>query len=155
MIHTYVIPGKPFAKQRPRHSTAGGFAKSYTPKETKSWEAQAKAVLSQQAKHLPLEGPVAMTIYCLWECPNPLKRSTRPRRWGTSAKDWDNLGKIVSDAGNGILYNDDRQVVCATVYKLIADQGEPPRVVIHLDDSPVVPGMPLRMSPVLANPDGG
>lgn len=38
--------------------------------------------------------------------------------------DWDNLGKLVSDALNGIIWVDDRQVIDARVMKLPCPKGQ-------------------------------
>ena len=34
----FTIPGQPFGKQRPKFSRAGAYVKTYTPKETTSYE---------------------------------------------------------------------------------------------------------------------
>ena len=43
--------------------------------------------------------------------------------------DWDNIGKIVSDALNGIAYRDDSQVVDSRVRKIYSNE---PRTVIRI-----------------------
>ena len=47
------------------------------------------------------------------------------------APDWDNIGKIVTDALNGLAYEDDKQIVDAHVIKLYSDQ---PRVEVELEE---------------------
>jgi Holliday junction resolvase RusA-like endonuclease len=37
--------------------------------------------------------------------------------------DWDNIGKLVSDALNGVFWEDDRQVIDARVMKLPCPKG--------------------------------
>ena len=46
--------------------------------------------------------------------------------------DWDNIGKIVCDALNGIAYHDDKQVVDGQVRKFYSDQ---PRVVVTIQEA--------------------
>ena len=45
----------------------------------------------------------------------------------TKKPDWDNIGKVVCDALNGIAYRDDAQIVDSMVRKFY---GEVPRVVV-------------------------
>lgn len=47
--------------------------------------------------------------------------------------DWDNIGKAVCDALNGIAYKDDSQVVSANVYKVWASDGLP-KVVVSIGE---------------------
>lgn len=54
--------------------------------------------------------------------------------------DWDNYGKIVSDALQEILYDDDRQVIAAHVYKHLAAGA--PRVVVAARRLPSLTGLP-------------
>nr|DAG40359.1 MAG TPA: Endodeoxyribonuclease RusA [Caudoviricetes sp.] len=50
----------------------------------------------------------------------------------TVKPDWDNLGKLVSDALNGIAYDDDKSVVDASVRKYYSDR---PRTQITVCDA--------------------
>ena len=65
-------------------------------KEAMAWEMRAAW------KGKPLEGNIKLTIDLYWP-------DNRPH-------DWDNL-KALGDSGNGILWNDDSQIVEATVRK--------------------------------------
>ena len=47
----------------------------------------------------------------------------------TVKPDWDNIGKIYSDALNNIIYPDDKQIVTGITHKLYS---ETPRVVIDI-----------------------
>lgn len=46
----FTIPGKPFGKQRPKFSRAGAYVKTYTPKETTSYENLVKLFYNEAAK---------------------------------------------------------------------------------------------------------
>ena len=46
--------------------------------------------------------------------------------------DWDNVGKAVSDALNGVAYQDDEQVVIGRVTRRYASRNEPPRTVVTI-----------------------
>lgn len=55
-------------------------------------------------------------------------------------RDWDNLGKAVSDALNGVAYRDDNQVTRAIVDKLCVQPGTSPSVTVtvyRIGDWPV------------------
>lgn len=51
----------------------------------------------------------------------------------TKKPDWDNIGKIVTDALNGVAYHDDAQIVDAQVRKFYSKD---PRVEIIIQDIP-------------------
>ena len=46
----FTIPGQPFGKQRPKFSRAGAYVKTYTPKETTSYENLVKLFTTKQPK---------------------------------------------------------------------------------------------------------
>jgi hypothetical protein len=60
------------------------------------------------------------------------KTSTIPRSWDTASGsgDWDNVGKPVCDAANGILWHDDCEIARAIVEEIVGAQGEPARLEI-------------------------
>ena len=58
-----------------------------------------------------------------------IDRLIRPTR----KPDWDNVGKIICDALNGIAYRDDAQIVDALVRKFYSDT---PRVIVEISDIP-------------------
>lgn len=72
--------------------------------EGKKWKASASAALREQGAREPLGGPVVVDI-----CLNP-----KTRKNGSESAvriDLDNALKVVLDAGNGVLWHDDRQIV--------------------------------------------
>ena len=131
------IPGPPFALKRARHSRAGGFVRTYDPKENVSWKGSAGVFMRQAIGHYIFPGPVRLTVTAKFPCPktDERKRDPRPERWSMSQKDADNILKAVGDAGNGILWLDDRQVVEATVRKRIAAQGTAPETVVEVEEA--------------------
>lgn len=58
-----------------------------------------------------------------------IDRLIRPTR----KPDFDNIGKIICDALNGIAYRDDAQIVDALVRKFYSDT---PRVIVEISDIP-------------------
>lgn len=137
---TLVIPGTPVAKGRPRVTTRG----SFTPAKTK--EAEEKVVYCWQAAGSPkIPGVGALEIRIVLT----LKRSPSHRLKDGSLTlagreagihapskkpDWDNLAKLVTDALNGRAYEDDGQIVQATVSKRWADEGSDGSTIITIKD---------------------
>lgn len=93
-----VITGvKPIPKQRPRF----GQGRVFTPAATRTYE-DILGWRFRQAAKAPLLGPIRVAI-----------------NFETSSRaDVDNLAKAVLDAGNGILYRDDSQVVSLVISKV-------------------------------------
>ena len=120
---TFTIPGKPFAKQRPRVSAFGGKARAYTPKETVSFE---RTVGQTALPHFtaPVSGPVRLTIFATFS-PAPSwskrKRADHLHRPHTQKPDLDNIAKAIKDGLNRIAWADDSQVsemICRKVWGL-------------------------------------
>lgn len=65
----------------------------------------------------PHEGPVALSITAIFPYPKSYKGTESPEPH-VSRPDWDNIGKLVSDALNGIAWHDDSQVWVGTVKKV-------------------------------------
>lgn len=63
-----------------------------------------------------------------------LQRPKRERAWPTAQRDGDadNYAKMLLDAWNGIVWDDDAQVVECTVRKRWAEQGESPKWEIEI-----------------------
>ena len=57
----FTIPGQPFGKQRPKFSRAGAYVKTYTPKETTSYENLVKLFYNEAAKGPGLNGFFGIT----------------------------------------------------------------------------------------------
>lgn len=94
------VPGAPIPKARPRVYAGRGV----TPKRTREAEDRIRALWAAQYPSMqPLTGDVhvGLDFYL------PDRR----------ARDWDNLAKLVTDALNGLAYEDDRQIVSAIVIK--------------------------------------
>lgn len=104
----FFIPVEPVPAGRPKITTAGGFAKAYTPKKTRHH----RELMAFHAGEIapeggPLEGPLMLTMVVV-----KLKPKSYPRkRWAWDAKpDLDNFIKLI-DAFKGILWRDDSQVI--------------------------------------------
>lgn len=123
------IPGEPCAKQRPRL----GKGYTYTPEKTVNYETLVKQLYIMQSKER-LEGALRLTVEAFFSIPKSASRKNREKMLQgeirpTKRPDWDNIGKIVSDALNGLAYHDDSQIVSATVEKWYSTE---PRVEVEL-----------------------
>lgn len=120
----FTIPGKPMGKQRPRVLRNGI---SYTPKETVNYEVFVKGCYCEKYPGAELfKGPVRMTILVYMPIPKSTSKKKRKAMLvgkirPTKKPDWDNVGKIITDALNGIAYDDDKQIVSCLVQKFYSD----------------------------------
>ncbi len=116
------FPGTPQPKGRLRTRVVvpknGGapFATFYTPKETEQEEERigklALAAVNREKWSKPT-GPVAVLVHAVFRIPDSCSRKEAlSRRWHTQKPDEDNIGKLVKDACNGIVWADDAQISC-------------------------------------------
>ena len=145
---TFTVPGDPFAQ--PRHRTAyhGPKGKPYDPRCLRQYDddraVSYKGVVMQYAQIAMADeeiiaGPVEITIWAYYVMPRKYqcKRKTKfvatPEMRKCSKPDWDNVGKIVSDALNGVAYLDDQVICDAHVHKRFAAQGEGGRLEVTVE----------------------
>jgi Holliday junction resolvase len=115
----------PVAKQRPRYAKNGIF---YTPKETKTFE---KEIKEHCKKFLNLNRLRCLLNAIFILCSK--KSQTVKRHHHTVRPDIDNLLKSVLDGMNGIIYEDDCQIVILNAIKKYIDEGES-RIYIEIQD---------------------
>jgi len=130
------VPGKPRAWQRAR--LAKGGRHHFTDDKTRGAK---KSVAWAYRMALPgwshcKEGPVRLWVTAYFPIPLRTPRALRAKMetetvWYPHKSDWDNIGKLPSDALNGIAYIDDCQVVDGRVLKYYSPQ---PRVEIELEE---------------------
>ncbi len=142
-VLSFVVPGKPVGKGRPRFARIGNSVKTYTPTATKSYE-HAVTLLARAGlgRRGPLQGPLEVRIEAL--CPVPASWSRVKRRRAidsglrpTTKPDIDNLAKAVLDALNGTAFRDDAQVVdlaCSKRYGAIPSVHVVVREIIQEDE---------------------
>lgn len=127
------IPGKPLGKQRPRVTRTGI---TYTPKKTVNYETLVKQLYIQNYFQKQLEGPIKATITAYMYIPKSESKKRKAAMLANEIRpckmpDWDNIGKIITDALNGLAYKDDKQIVDARVIKLYGDK---PKVEVLLEE---------------------
>ena len=141
---SFVIPGPPKGKGRPRFSNAGPYVSTYTPQDTKNYEELVRMVYMAQCRNYKFSDNAQLDIRIFAYFPIP-KSTTKQRAREMEAQilrpaiksDWDNIGKIICDACNGIAYHDDKQIVDAQVRKFYSHK---PRVQVIIQDAQPITG---------------
>lgn len=130
--HEIVIPGQPQGKQRPRHAMTGAV---YTPTETKRYE-RTVAAIWHDSRGETLHGAVRLDVVAGYGIPKSTPKSARAAmldgtRVPAKKPDIDNVLKIIMDGLNGEAYDDDKQVVIASIRKVYAEE---PAVVVRVTE---------------------
>lgn len=131
-----VIEGEPVGKGRPRFSTARGRVRTYTPEKTVAYENEiVAAYYKQEDRTFYSKGTnVGITIDAFFNIPKSTSMKKHAAMIGgeirpTKKPDLDNIMKICCDALNGLVFDDDSQIVYGVVQKYYSDR---PRVEIYI-----------------------
>lgn len=164
------IPGPPVTWSRAgRKRMPNGHVLTFENEKGQAWKSTfillAQDALRRGGEHAPLfQHPTMLRIVvvCCLQLPTSehRKREPAPASWALGKKDWDNLGKLVGDAGNGLLWADDRQIVAGQVVKVKMAQGEPPGMFLlaeavpdlRLDEASVYLDRARRVAGLVAEP---
>ena len=122
-----IIMVEPVAKARARTIvTKGGKYHSYTPPKTAHTEAMIReAVIGSEYFEAGIPLKLEATFYRVKPKSTP-KRVTLP----TSRPDWDNYGKLLTDALEKFVYANDSQITTALIKKRF---GSPPRIELTIE----------------------
>lgn len=131
---SFIIPGEPKGKGRPRMSTKTG--RAFTPKDTLLYENLVKSRYWSCIGEKKLEGEIRAFITCYYKIPKSTSKTKRElmlhdKLRPTKKPDLDNIAKVVLDSLNGIAFNDDAQVVELIIKKYY---GEQPLVKVELEE---------------------
>ena len=132
-----IIPGKPVPKGRPR--VVQGGRRTYTPKRTAQWEAQARNVIGEAMDEqgwakAPKGQPLHAEITVVFPRKKAL-RKTGGRVIHAVRPDLDNIVKAVKDALD-VAMHDDGQIVRLTAEKFYAAAGEDAHIAVRLWRAP-------------------
>ena len=114
----FTIPGKPYAKKRPRFSRKIG--RAFNPRENEVAEASIGAIAATHFPQ-PFTGPVALEIIATFAIPESwpkAKKAALAHKPYTQKPDCDNIAKAVCDGLNRIAWADDSQVYELSVRKI-------------------------------------
>jgi Holliday junction resolvase RusA-like endonuclease len=131
----FSIPLRPVAKGRPRFSTQGGFARAYTPKKTRDYEAQVKAIAQQACgTSRPTANAIGFEFVAFVPIPKSWSKAKQDKAragliYPTSRPDLDNYEKAVTDALNGVAFADDSQICDVVKSKRYSDE---PRIYVRV-----------------------
>ena len=134
----FTVPGEPYGQPRPRFSAVNGKVHTYNTDESRNYKTQVKLIAQTAAREqgwtfAETEG-IGMKVYAYMSIPKSetkkfhaaaVASDIRP----TKKPDVDNIFKAVSDALNGVLYHDDRQILLSRVEKYYSDE---PRVEVEV-----------------------
>lgn len=137
---SFIIPGNPKGKGRPRVVNRNGFSKAYTPKDTAMYENLVRVEYELQTNRYRFDDDVAleMVIDAYYEIPKSASKkkkelmmsgTIRPKK----APDADNIIKSVADSINNVAYRDDAQIVDCRCRKYYSDE---PRVEVTIKEIP-------------------
>lgn len=125
----FIVDGKVQPKQRPRvyRNPKTGQAHAVTPRQTVEYENKVKASYID-AEGIKFEGAVEMVVNIYTEIPKSVSKKKRAemllnKRPITKTGDIDNLFKAISDALNGLAYDDDSQIVDGYIHKYYSEQA--------------------------------
>lgn len=124
VVLRFTVLGEPKGKGRPRFARAGKYIRTYTPDETVLYENLIHAEYRRQCGKQKFSDNDQLVLRVKAYYPIP-RSEAKWRRVEMEAgvlrpikkPDWDNVGKIVSDALNNVAYRDDAQIVDARVQK--------------------------------------
>ncbi len=135
-ILTLTIPGIPVGKGRPKFTTAGKFARAYTPAKTRHYEdlirCEAANIMGDRP---PLDEAVSMVVTAYVAIPKAIKGKRRQDALDgilkpTTRPDLDNYIKAAMDGLNAIIFRDDSCVTDLITRKRYSDR---PRLVITIE----------------------
>lgn len=117
---SFSIPGNPIAKGRPRFTRSGH---AYTPAKTRTYEEiiRLHATKAMRGKKM-LTGAIGLRVTAYFPIPKSFTKEMREKAvrgelLHQKKPDFDNVSKIIADACNRIVFNDDGQISDAIVRK--------------------------------------
>lgn len=126
----FTIPGTPVGKGRPRLSTRGGFARMHTPEKTAKYEKHVRSCAYEAMKELPPTSlPLAIEVYLFVAPPESWSNKKKLAALAgeilpTSVPDVDNCVKAITDGCNGVIWQDDKQIVDILARKRYGPKAE-------------------------------
>lgn len=120
---SFVVPGTPVGKGRPRAFRRGNGIAMHTPDKTANYENLVRlAAAEAMAGQPPLRDPVSVSLMIHLTPPASWSQRKRAQALGgeirpTTTPDIDNTIKSIFDAMNGVVFGDDRQVVSLSAAK--------------------------------------
>lgn len=133
----FMFKGEIVPKGRPKFTRINGYPRAYTPKKTADYEKFISTIARAEMLRRglkPLPCPLSVSIDVFLQIPKStsnkkryamLKSDLRP----TVKPDIDNAAKSILDGLNGVVFEDDKQIVSLNVRKFY---GNEPRVEVRI-----------------------
>lgn len=124
---TFTVPGHPVAKGRPRFVRRGNFVATYTPEKTANYENLVKmAATAAMNGQAPSKAPISLEMDLMLQVPVSWSKKKQHAALNglvlaTKRPDVDNFAKILCDGCNGIVWNDDAQIIALRINKLYSN----------------------------------
>ena len=123
-VLAFTVDGNPVGKARAR--VVDGHA--FTPKKSKDYENRVQVAIMASGGRLYFDEGVSVSIYIYHPRPNSHfnkrgLKATAPTL-PLCKPDLDNVVKSILDAMNGLVYNDDKQIITLHVQKYYSDKSE-------------------------------
>lgn len=127
-VYEFIFDVEPVAKGRPRIGKWGAF----TPAKTRKAEAELKRL----ARHLMnANGLSVLTCPLTVEMAFIVSKPKKPSKEYPSRSDLDNYGKLLCDALNEVVWEDDSQIIDLFLSKRYGDKGQMILKVIPLESN--------------------
>ena len=135
MMYEFEMIGDVVGKARPRMNTRTG--RAYTPTNTKNYEYFLRQwFIREYPNFTTIESRVKVTIIAYFGIPKSTSKKKEAEMLcgaisPTKKPDWDNIGKIVSDALNKFAFKDDSQITDVRIFKKYA---KTPKVIVQIGE---------------------
>lgn len=134
----FIFEIEPVPQLRPRASSRGGRVRLYDPPKVKQFKVVLHNLVTEQYKNPPFTGALSVSMLFYRPVQKSLSNIERQRRLSNEHKavvkpDVDNYIKSTLDALNGVLWDDDSQIVKVTAEKRYAEKGKIIITVTQLD----------------------
>ena len=122
---------EPKGKARPRFTKSGI---AYTDSKSKKYETELSNEIKKAWDSEPLDLPVFLEIVAVFALPKSQHRK-KPvgQQFHCKKPDVDNIAKMICDAGNEIIWKDDKLIFMFSILKLIGAQGVQPYIQLSIN----------------------
>lgn len=128
---SFIVPGAPVGKGRPRATAVGGRPRLYTPAKTREYEARVAVAAREALGGATYDGPVGVLVSAVFARPQRLAKDARDTVAHTGRPDLDNVVKAVVD-GLAAHWGDDAQVCELRASKVYGPRGCEPYVSVSI-----------------------
>ena len=137
MTYRFVISGPAVPQGRPRLTTVNGYARAYTPTQTRKYQRHVQNCVLEQGKPKELlKGVLRVDTVEYRAIPKSMNKTRRMKAIKGEIRpgkrpDIDNIEKAIWDALTGLVWKDDAQVVDGTRVKYYSNT---PRVEVTVEE---------------------